>query len=324
MKKLIIIVMILFYTILGCSKDSDIKQIFISESSDGTIYKCLFQQIELEDNNFDCIFTLTKEPDDHNLSMHMEGKVQCMTLSEKGNLLCIAIRPFVGTTFGGNKNLSSYFEIIFINTDTLKESHRWRIKPQKKPDNREESLQRFDEIDISDDGTLVITYYWIDGNGAVNLWDAKTGEFIREYFLPPDNPALQGKIYSVFVSDITISQNNDFVAIAGFWAIKGSQNINPGNFLYIWHIKDGTCEELRFKETYDIQKLCFDASGNYIACHNKTMIMIYDASESKLVHSQDANNSIDRIDWNDNKKAFQIKIKNQPDIFISPEEIKGH
>ena len=116
----------------------------------------------------------------------------------------------------------------------------------------------FDEIDISDDGSLVITYILKDIKTVVNVWAVKTGEKIQEYYLNPENPALREKSYGTFISDLAISQNNDFIALAGFWTYLGRQDIDPGSYLYVWHIEDGTCKEFHFKETYFIQKLCFD------------------------------------------------------------------
>ncbi len=324
---LAIIIAVCLTYITGCSNGMEYTQTETEESSDGTIYKCVHQQVEPEENMIDNFFTLTKEPDDQNLSLHGEGKFQCMTLSEEGNLLCIAIRPYGGATHDGHKYYSSDYELIFVKTDTLKESHRWRIRPQKKPDGSEMGMQRFDDIDISDDGTLVITYYWKDYNKKViNLWDVKTGELIQEFFLPPADPDFQKLIHGIWVSDLTISQNNDCLAVVGFRATKGSGNVDPRCFFYVWDIENGTRKKLGVKEFVYIKTLFFDETGNYIASQNETQnkksFMVYDVNESKLVYSQEVNDSIERINWDEDKKAFQIKFENQTDIFISLEELK--
>jgi len=312
--------------IQGCSGKEEFTNVFIEESSDGTKYKCVFKQKEINDMETKYSFILTKEPNPQNHSLHMEGKVQCMALCENSNLLVIAfipLEPIYGPNPAGYTYLSSDYEVIFVNTDTLKESHRWKIKPKKKQNNEEEDLQRFDEIVLSDDGKKVVTYYWKDYKEVIIIWDVKTGKSIQEFKLPPDNPALRGVIHGVGITDIIISSDNKFVACAGAWSVKGkgSHDIEPGSFLYVWRIKDSKCFELRFEKTYYLRKLCFDTANKYIACHNGTTIMVFRIDNGKLIHSQNANYSVLKINWNKSKKAFQIKVKEQPDLFIAPSEL---
>ena len=173
---------------------------------------------------------------------------------------------------------------------------------------------------MSNDGTKVVTYYWKDYKEVIIIWDVKTGKSIQEFKLPPDNPALRGVIHGVGITDIIISSDNKFVACAGAWSVKGkgSHDIEPGSFLYVWRIKDSKCFELRFGKTYYLRKLCFDATNKYIACHSETRIMVFRIDDGKLIHSQNVNNSIMKITWDETRKEFRIKIKQQSEIFITP------
>ncbi len=234
-------------------------------------YRCEIKM--LDELSGDFCSTIYDDTNRKKKPLRLNGKAQCMTVSTTGDVLAIGILIPTEHEESPPVYVADHHAIVFIDTENLREINRWPIKPPgvplPGPGRYVDPIVRFDDLALSDDGTMIATYYWkpIDGGrqSMVTLWDVAFGKFIREFPLGPPDESLQGVIYGTGASDLAFSPEGELVAVSGRWSIKSSDAVQPDPFIFIWRTSDGSRYVLRPKGYWNISELCFDRTSTRLA-----------------------------------------------------------
>lgn len=296
---------------------------------DDVEYRC---QIEEKGEIYYSI--LTKEPHTQKRALRLRGKACCMAVSSKGDLLAIAITPMAGPNKVGHYYLSDIYEIVFIDTKTFKETHRWPVKPPKmplsKPGEYVSPIHNFRELAFSNNGRMIATCYSKPtGDGEIPLvitvWNTASGTVIREFIVPPVDKTLAETGYGRWMGDLAFSPNGKLIAISGM-LLNAKQRHRPGppyGFMLIWRISDGSLTNLQPKGHEWFSGLCFDGTSTRLACWDWVgegtswaKVMVWAIPEGKLLTSTRVKGRVLSITRSTARNAFRVRLEDGSDLYV--------
>lgn len=266
--------------------------------------------------------TISRRPAVGAQSLRLSGKAQCMAVDPEGLTLAVGITPMAGPNQYGYLYPANEEDIVFIDAEKLSVTHSWTIRPPNMPapdpSGYRREICRFDKLAIDRGRTMVATYYWKPTTRGrksfVTLWEFGTGKPIRELPVPSRDAWLAGRIHGESLCSLAFSQDGKFVAAIGTWPIKEPHAKQPDAFVAIWRTSDAQRRVLRTKGYSFLWNLCFDSSGNRLACwtwagNGMGRILIWSVSTGDLIASKDVKGRVLGIVWDDRKRVFSVRTE---------------
>lgn len=268
--------------------------------------------------------TISRRPARATQTLRLSGKAQCMAVDPEGLTLAVGITPMAGPNQYGPSYFASEPNIVFIDAEKLSVTHSWTMKPPNmpapSPNGYRREIVRFDELAIDRGRTMVATYYWKPTtrgrDSVVTLWEFATGKPIRELPVPRPDESLAGRNHGESLCSLAFSQDGKFVAGTGTWPIKEPHVKQPDAFVAIWRTSDAQRRVFRTKGYSFLWNLCFDSSGNRLACWTwagkgtaTARILIWSASTGDLMASKDVKGRVLGIVWDDRKRVFSVRTE---------------
>ncbi len=268
--------------------------------------------------------TISRRPAVGAQSLRLLGMAQCMAVDPKGLTLAVGIIPVAGLNQYGNLYRGNEEDIVFIDAEKLSVTHSWTMKPPNMPapgpNGHRRGIVRFDELAIDRGRTMVATYYWKPATRGrksfVTLWEFATGKPIRELPVPNADAWLARTGHGESLCSLAFSQDGKFVAAIGTWPIKDPHAKQPDAFVAIWRTSDGQRRVFRTKGYGFLWNLCFDFSGNRLACWTwagegtaTARILIWNVSTGDLMASKDVKGRVLGIVWDDRKRVFSVRTE---------------
>ena len=275
--------------------------------------------------------------------LRLKGMGKCMAVTNDGTVLALAICPMAGPNPWGAFYLSYPYEVVFIDTGTFQEMHRWKVRPKAMPppdkDGYTEEIHGFREMALSHDGKTLATVYTkpTTANGAegqvVTLWEVDSGKDIMELRPPaPDKPLDKPSVYPE-INSVGFSADGRLLFVWGQWTDLSDVSMSDSllskpvfktyGFIQIWNITDETEEHFQTNGYYISGNLCSDDSCRYLACwawqeSEGWLVQVWSVPDGNLVISKKITEQVLGIIWDKQAKSFAVRLADQTVVHIKP------
>jgi len=165
-------------------------------------------------------------------------------------------------------------------------------------------------------GSQIATFYWqpsAEGRmgPAVTIWDAVTGEAVRELWVPREAGAAGSP--GVGAYGLAFSQDNALIVMAGSYG-RGKY-VAPDGFLVAWRLSDGSVIRLEPVGHLLLHDVCLNESGTRLACWawgevpGIVRIMVFTVPDLAARTSKAVAGRVLGIARSDSPDAFDVALK---------------